>query len=203
MRKITVITADIIDSRNHPNFEKSLSAKLAKLDHPAIISTFSISRGDEIQGITEGWLTAPEIIRYLRYHCRPLKLRIGIGFGAIEDDEIEKSSWLMNGPPFYLARTALEEVQKLRDTLTLIKTGESEFDKFVNCIWLLIDTIQDRWTDEQWEAVHIYDSNGTYEEASKQLGISMQNVQKRCKAARWNQINQAEKILKEIQSYLG
>ncbi|MDA8229081.1 MAG: SatD family protein [Desulfitobacterium hafniense] len=200
--KITVITADIIESRKNPDYNKQLTDELLKLRHPGIISPFSISRGDEIQGVVEGWLMQPELIRNLRYICRPCRLRIGIGIGFTGPELINSNSWSMNGPAFHLARSAVEEAHKLKGSSTVIKTGMDEFDSFINCICLLIDTIQKKWTDEQWEAVQAYEKWGTYEEASKYLDIAMQNVQKRCKAANWKQLSEAENTLKNVQSFL-
>jgi len=202
VKKITVITADIINSRKNMQFSVNLMERLNKIKHLEIISPFSLSRGDEIQGVIKGWLGAPEIVRYLRYRCRPLQIRVGIGIGSIEEELIQINSWQMNGTAFHLARTALEQVEKLKGITTVIKTGVTEFDEFINCIWLMVDTVQKKWTDKQWEAVHVYEESGTYEEASKVLGITMQNVEKRCKAAQWKQLKHAENTLAKIQTYL-
>lgn len=202
MKKITVVTADIINSRRSNEIVDSLAKKLEDFKHDELITPFSMSRGDELQGVINGWLIAPEIIRNLRYHCRPLELRIGIGIGLIEKHRINENSWSMNGPAFHHARMALKETEKNKGITTIIRTEVKELDKFLNCIWLLIDTKQAEWTDKQWEAIQVYDSIGTFEDASTILGISMQNVEKRCRAARWKQIRQAEDTLKQLQFYL-
>lgn len=202
MRKITVITADVVKSRENLDYLNELEDKLKTFKEPMIICPFSMSRGDEIQGVVEGWLKAPHIIRNLRNLCRPLKLRVGIGIGITKDSEIKTNSWQMTGQAFFLARMALEEVEKSGDSLTIVKTGISEFDEFINSIWLLIDTIQDKWTEKQWEAVQAYEKSGTYREASKILKISIQGVMKRCKAAQWSRLKKAEDTLGKIQTYL-
>lgn len=203
MKNITVITADVIGSKKYGKLQYNLMESLNKLKkHPAIIVPFSISRGDEIQGVLDGWLKAPEIIRNLKYTCRPMNLRIGIGFGSEEEENIRPSSWEMNGPAFYHARSALEELDRQKGYYSIIKSGISDFDNFINCIMLLVDTIQNKWTDKQWEAVQVYEEKGTYEEAAKFLNISMQNVEKRCKAANWKQLKRAETILAKTESYL-
>ncbi|TEB07426.1 hypothetical protein Psch_00979 [Pelotomaculum schinkii] len=202
MKRITVVTADIINSKKNTEFLDATIERLKFLKLPSIITPFSVSRGDEIQGVIEGWLKYPEIIRYLRYFCRPLQIRVGIGIGFIEEELIRDDSWKMNGNAFYLARAALEDVEKIKGALTITKTGTNEFDAFINCIWLLIDAVQKKWTVKQWEAVNEYEQSGTYEEASKALGISMQNVEKRCRAAQWKQLKHAEKTLSKAQAYL-
>lgn len=206
MRRVTVITADIIGSRNTPDFIKAknvLNRQLAEIKHSGIITPFSISRGDEIQALLDGWIKAPEIIRILRYFCRPLNIRVGLGIGFLEEEILEETtSWSMNGVPFHLARAAVDEAHEIKGCATVLKTGQNELDKLSNSIWLLIDAIQNSWTDKQWEAVHVYEQIGTYEGASKHLGISMQAVQKRCKSAHWGAVKQAENSLKVLENLL-
>lgn len=200
MRKVTVVTADIIESRSAGNYKQFLRRKLNELQHPALLSPFTLSRGDEIQGVLDGWLRAPEIVRRLRFACRPLELRIGIGIG-IQKEPIEANPWEMNGPAFHRARVALDDAKSKREASTNVRTGSPELDEIINCIWLLIDTRQRKWTNKQWEAVQAYEKYATYEEASKKLGISLQNVQKRCRAADWPQLKAAEKTLAGTESY--
>ncbi|MEW6448126.1 MAG: SatD family protein [Bacillota bacterium] len=194
MRKVTVVTADIIQSRSAGKYKESLVRKLSELQHPALISPFTLSRGDEIQGVLDGWLRAPEIVRQFRFACRPLELRIGIGTGT-QEEPIAANPWEMNGPAFHRARSALDAAKSKKGQLTSIRTGSPELDEIINCIWLLIDMRQSKWTDKQWEAVQAYEKYRTYEEASKKLGISLQNVQKRCRAADWPRLKAAEKTL--------
>jgi hypothetical protein len=59
-----------------------------------------------------------------------------------------------------------------------------------------------KWTDKQWDAVHFYESEGTYESASKILQIAAQNVEKRCKAANWIQLKHAENTFEKIQNFI-
>jgi hypothetical protein len=174
--------------------------KLNELQHPALISPFTLSRGDEIQGVLDGWLRAPEIVRRLRFACRPLELRIGIGIG-IQEEPIEANPWEMDGPAFHRARAALDGAKSKKGPSTNVRTGSPELDEIINCIWLLIDMRQRKWTDKQWEAVQAYEKYATYEEASKNLKISLQNVQKRCRAADWPQLKAAEKTLAGTELY--
>lgn len=200
MRRVTVVTADIIESRSAGDYKKSLMRKLNELQHPALLSPFTLSRGDEAQGVLEGWLRAPEIVRHLRFACRPLELRVGIGIG-VQAEPLEANPWEMNGPAFHRARSALDDAKKKKGPSTNVRTGSPELDDLINCIWLLIDMRQAKWTDKQWAAVQAYEKYATYEEASKKLGISLQNVQKRCRAADWQELKAAEKTLARTELY--
>jgi len=198
MKKIIVITADIINSRRHQNFENNLSKKITALEDEAIISKFTLSRGDEIQGVLNDWANTPEIVRKLRYYCQPLQLRVGIGIGNIEENKIDKNSWKMNGEPFFLAREAVDEIKKIKKSSTILKSGNNEIDKIINCIWLLIDVLERKWSEKQWKAIHLYEEKGTFEEAANIYGTTWQNVQKLCNTANYEEIHKAEKMLKNL-----
>ncbi|NPV54593.1 MAG: hypothetical protein HPY71_13930 [Firmicutes bacterium] len=201
--KITVITADIIQSRLARDLVLSLPEKLSRLTHPLVATTFSMSRGDEIQAVCRGYLQAPEVVRQLRFFCLPLRLRVGIGVGELENNYWSPNPWDMNGSAFVRARESLESlesrgkgVQAYTRTRTVVSSGNKDFDSVVNAILVLMDTIQDRWTQAQWDAIHAYERLGTYSEAGKALGIALQNVQKRCKAAHWAAVRQAEEAIR-------
>lgn len=202
MKKITVITADVINSRKNVVLLNNLPSRLARISGLPVLCGFTMSRGDEIQGVVGGWLTEPQIIRNLRDVCRPLKLRIGIGIGRISESDIKNNPWEMSGQAFYLARNALDYTEKNEKFTTYVSTGFDEFDEFINSILLLIDTIQHKWTDKQWEAVQYYDKVGTYREAAELLNVSTQGVEKRCKIAQWKQIKYAEKALSKTEVFM-
>ncbi|HHV62155.1 MAG TPA: hypothetical protein GXX51_05900 [Firmicutes bacterium] len=194
--KITVITADIIQSRLARDLVLSLPEKLSRLTHPLVATTFSMSRGDEIQAVCRGYLQAPEVVRQLRFFCLPLRLRVGIGVGRLENNYWSPNPWDMNGSAFVRARESLESLGKGVQARTLVSSGNQDFDSVVNTILGLVDAIQNRWTQAQWDAIHVYERLGTYSEAGKALGIALQNVQKRCKAANWVAVRQAEEAIR-------
>ena len=201
MERVTVVTADVVESRRHAGLVERLGERIMALAHPAIITGFSVSRGDEVQAMLRGWLRAPEVIRHLRYVCRPARLRVGLGIGVIPPSSLRDDPWLMNGPAFHSARQALDTAKAQRRA-TLANTGIKGFDAFLNCIWSLVDSLEENWTGKQWEAVYLYEREGTYARASAVLGISPQNVQKRCKAARWDRVREAERVLATTEAYL-
>lgn len=204
MNMYTVITADIIDSRKSNVSFEELEKKLNTFDYPSeVVTPFKILRGDEVQGLYKGILPTPQILRRLRYLFYPFQLRIGIGLGEIEKGLDKDSSWQMNGPAFYQARAALDQIKADNDfTLTKINSIYN-VDLSINTILLLIDTIQKKWTNSQWDAIHVYEDLGTYKKAGKKLGIAFQNVEKRCNAADWKQVEKAESNINNIINLWG
>ncbi|MDK2931803.1 MAG: hypothetical protein PWR07_1934 [Bacillota bacterium] len=200
---MTVITADIIRSREARDLLAALPDKLAAVAHPLLATAFSVSRGDEIQAVCLGPFQAPELVRQLRFVCLPLRLRVGVGIGEIEAGQGSASSWDMNGSAFTRAREALESLGKGTAPRTAVRSGDPLFDEAANALWALMDAIQQRWTPGQWAAVHHYERLGTYEAAGKALGVALQNVQKRCKAASWPAVKQAEQALRRLGEQWG
>ena len=197
MAKVTVLTADVVDSRRQDDLRKFLVERLARITHPFLETTFTMSRGDEIQGVCRGALEAPELARWLRYHCRPLILRLGIGIG-VPPEEKAVSSWDMSGEAFFRARAALERLKAGKSPRTLVVSGDEQVDAMANALFELMDATSSRWTAGQWEAVAAYERKGTYEAAGTVLGIALQNVEKRCRAARWPSVRTGEAALRRL-----
>ena len=108
MEKITVLTADVIGSRKFGTGFGCPGQQHQEIEHPALLVPFSVSRGTKCRGIISGWLSTPQLVRMLRWRCRPHQLRIGIGIGY-NHDELGDDPWKLSGPAFFLARRALEE----------------------------------------------------------------------------------------------
>ncbi len=193
-----VVTADIISSRKHENAVTLAEAGLANLNaryRSGLTADFTLYRGDEIQGALGETADIVRLIRHLRFHLHGLKLRIGVGAGSIATGFGKKYAWQMDGSAFHHSRAALDEIKGRRAAATCF-AGE-RLDKWavVNAFYGLIDTIQNRWSAKQWQAVDAYECAGTYEAAAARLGISPQNVAKRCQAAGWKAVAEAERFM--------
>lgn len=202
MDAVTVITADIISSARSKSQVEDLRLKLLGLHHPLLITPFALSRGDEIQAVCQGALQCCRLVRQLRYICLPLRLRVGLGIGRIETGVGSQNPWDMNGSGFVRARGALDRLKRIRRPATSMDSGNERLDAVGNALLAAMDAIESRWTKGQWEAVHAYENLGTYELAGEALGVALQNVEKRCRAASWPAIRQAEEALEILGSIL-
>lgn len=198
MTKYTVITGDVVNSRDYNNLNEILNKSVQKINYPDnTVVPFKISRGDEVQAVFKGAVQFPKLIRQIRYRLLNIDIRFGIGFGEIDEKNDEISSWKMNGPAFYYAREALENTEKTNKFKTRFKS-KNKIDEAINTLLFLIDSFQSEWTDAQWEAIYYYEEKGTYKEAAKKLNIAFQNVEKRCKAANWKEVELAEKSINNL-----
>lgn len=193
MNVYAVVTADIINSRIYDNISGTVKSNLVHFPKDYLLTPFTLSRGDELQAVCCDITHLPEIIRHLRFICTPAKLRVGIGIGDVQYPEGTKNSWDMDGKTFHLARKALDSLKNDKQPGTVFVSENVDFDLSVNTIYKLMDVIAGNWTLDQWVAVQAYDKHGTYEKAADYLKVKWQNVQKRCNAARWYAISEAEK----------
>lgn len=123
-----VITCDVINSKKIEKFDDKLKEKIKILNDEIenIVVKFSSSRGDEIQGVLSYDKNIFRNIKILRRTLYPLKLRIGIGVGDMEKENIDyNNSWNMNGEIFYLARNSLLNISKEKTIKTKILSEEA------------------------------------------------------------------------------
>lgn len=197
---VAVITADVIHSRravDRAALQRHLAEGLARFnrsEREELLVPFTLSRGDELQGVLLDPTRVLRLARHLRFHLWPTPLRVGIGIGTVSTPVSTESSWLMDGPAFHAARAALEAGTHRGKPQLAFRSGDPEMDEVLNAICGLVDALQSRWTTAQWTAIDAYERLSTFERAGRVLGVSLQNVEKRCSAARWSAVRQAEEF---------
>jgi hypothetical protein len=194
MSPYAVITADIIDSRSQTALVSLLKNQLSQITSQALLTAFTLSRGDEIQAVCNQLTELPVLIRRLRYVCWPLKLRVAVGIGAIDSVSDGVDSWQMNGLAFFAARQALDKLQDTqgKNPATMIQSDDPQFDLIINTIYSLYNLIINKWTEKQWTTVHSYEIHATLLKTARVFNVSWQNIQKIQKAAHWETIKATE-----------
>lgn len=198
MEQFAVISGDIINSKSYPELPGLLREKLSGIKTAGLMTAFIASRGDEVQAVCDDLSQLPVILRHLRYHLRPLQIRVGIGYGVIDDWQWTKNSWEMTGSAFHYARQALDGIAKLKEPRTVLVSDNVVMDLTFNSLFLLVDTIMNGWTEEQWRAVQTYEAQKTHQKAALVLNVSRQNIQKLCQAAKWDQIKIIETNVSQL-----
>jgi hypothetical protein len=201
MDQYAVITADIINSRSQADLVVLLKNQLNELNSRALLTAFTVSRGDEIQAVCNDFTALPLIIRHLRYICLPLKLRVAVGIGEMDvATGSGQSSWEMNGTAFYAARNALEHLKNTqgKTPATWVDSQAPYFNLTVNTIYSLYDLMINQWTQRQWTTVQTYEVQATLQKTALVFNVSWQNVQKICKAAHWETLKTTEDNLAQL-----
>ncbi|HHV12735.1 MAG TPA: hypothetical protein GXX75_20900 [Clostridiales bacterium] len=126
-----------------------------------IASNFTITLGDEFQGLLNQGTNVMNIIFDIEKKMFPTKLRFGIGVGEITTDINPEISIGSDGPAYYKARESvifLKEVERRRKTA--ISSIRIELDsenrmasELMNTILSLTEVIKNSWTDRQREVI--------------------------------------------------
>lgn len=128
-KKYIVLIADIrnskkIEKRNE--VQKKLLRTIDKINdyfYDSVASNFTITLGDEFQGVLKSSGEVLDIISYLRLYMPEIDFRYGIGIGRISTAINRKISIGADGEAFYLARKAIDIVKSYENKNTSIKTN--------------------------------------------------------------------------------
>ena len=210
METVAVLTADVVRSTRYVPVERQAlhallltSFRAAEESFPGAWATgfaLRVTAGDEFQGVIAAVSVAFQILVFLRSKLAlsvlssTPELRAGIGVGSVTVSG-GSSSWQQDGPAFVRSRRALESLgdSRRRWRQTAIATGDRQRDDALAAVFGLCDHLQQRWTRQQWEAVHHMIGGAKTEEIGRRLGIARQNVTKRLQAAGWPAFDAAMK----------
>jgi hypothetical protein len=129
-----------------------------------------------------------------------LSFRSSIGIGEIAVEN-KKDSYSQDGKAFHRSRLGINffRDQKYKGKRrTKILTGESTLDETLDMVLMYQDLLEEKWTRPQWEAIRWRLMLPTYEEIANKLGVAYQNVQKRLKAANWDEFNQGIEFVEKV-----
>lgn len=166
-----------------------------------MLVNFAFTVGDEFQGVTTQPSRVYDILSYLKIYM-PANFYCGIGLGDIEINLPDKTG--MRGEGFYRAREALN-VCKGQRRQALVISGSGFFDKTVNSILFLIESIERTWTKRQKEIANFYRIHPelTYEEIGKHFSVSKQNIYKILRSSLYEAVKDGISTLKMLFDYVN
>jgi len=81
----------------------------------ALTSPFTLTLGDEFQGLLHTATGLFEVLDFIRFRCEEVTFRFGIGLGGILTAIDPRSSLGADGPAYWNARAAAEHVRRHHD----------------------------------------------------------------------------------------
>ncbi len=203
-----VVTADVRRSREVED-RRALQEKILRLldavnrrQQAELAVPFSITLGDEWQGVLRG--VAPGFRAALQFveELYPNGLSVGIGFGSIETDLLPRSAE-MDGVAFHRSRAALDRAKEAGQEV-LFSLGRESHDLLLNAASRLLQLVREDWTAAQFGKVRLFKQLGTEYGVAKALGISQQSVNKTLRAAHARTyLEQERKILRFLELEYG
>ncbi len=184
------IIGDIVDSRNLVNRNivqnrlKSVLSAVNEKYKEYIASSFTVTLGDEFQGLLFGAVHAFDIIEYIQRKMHPVRFRFGIGFDEIFTGIDRNMSIGADGPAFYKAREMLNRI-KLKEKSLLSHHPEILFqsrncdDGLINAAALLYRQLERNWTEKQRRYIdHFMDRIESQYAIAKHFNVKQPSVNK-------------------------
>lgn len=194
---ISIITGDIINSRQLPPAEWIGKLKTLLSSIGPSPQMWELYRGDEFQLEVDtemALLTAIKIKALLRSLKLDVRMSIGIGDKTYKAARITES----NGSAFVRSGATFENLKKQKLTLA-INSGDDLFDTEINLMLRLSLTVMDHWLAQSAEyvlAAISYDEL-SQEELGQKLGINQAAVSRRRKRAFFDLISEFENYYRQ------
>lgn len=188
------IIGDIKKSKEIDN-RRSIQEKLNNILHHIneiycvdISAKFIITLGDEFQGLLYRSDHLFDIVNYIQREMYPVMLRFGIGIGEISTDIFYEAAIGADGPAYYAAREAMEELRvqekKIKKQAADIQISAYNINCFeiaeMNTILALMKIIENGWSDKQRYTIWDMAKNGgSQEECAKRMNTTQSTVARR------------------------
>ncbi|MPW24305.1 hypothetical protein GC105_00665 [Alkalibaculum sp. M08DMB] len=187
------IIGDIKDSKkieNRSEIQRKLKLVLQEINEKYdndISSKFTITLGDEFQGLLSNGANTLPIILEVERKMYPIKIRFGVGIGTITTEVNKEMSLGADGPGYYKARNAIEYLKdnerknqsSAADIRFEVESENQETTIMINTVMSLLTVIKEFWTDRQreiiWDMLEHQDSQIA---VAKRLKIKQPAVQK-------------------------
>jgi hypothetical protein len=193
-----VLIADVMRSRARTDLRGLLGKKLAAISRrhlrkKLIQLPYSVTAGDEFQTVTRSLPSLPLVIQELRTALRPLPLRIGVGLGSVSG-RIQPPVNRLGGEAFQSARKAIENIKTGNlfkfEVLTTFLSRNEPFNKTINLIYGLHDTLVLKITARQWETIEEFLRTPTLEQTAKRLKLDPSTVSRNLKRGYYWQVTE-------------
>jgi len=197
-----VLIADVMESRARQDLRALLGIKLtavsrSHLRRKLILLPYSVTAGDEFQTVTSNLNSLPAAILELRTALRPLSLRIGVGFGGVTG-RIQAPVNRLGGEAFQSARRAIESIKAgdlfKFEVLTAFASHHEQFNKTINLIYGLHDTLVLKITARQWETIKEFLDRPTLERTARRLDVDDSTVSRNLKRGYYWQMIQTVEV---------
>lgn len=193
MTSYVALIGDIIQSKqvtDRSQLQESINNAFETIHerYPDLIqSKFTLTLGDEFQALLTPSKTIFQMLDYLEMLI-PVSFRFGLGYGTLTTDFNKDVSIGADGPAYWHAREAIDIIHDQNwsgKTKGYVVTKDDKFDRTINNLLLLSDTLKDGWTDlqrktfEQMLSKEIYKADFNQKEFADELGISASSLSKR------------------------
>ena len=182
MNQYYALIGDIIESRslaNRAKIQEALSQALNGLNERYqghLASRFSLTLGDEFQGLLKVGAPIFQMIDELRLALPDLNLRFGLGLGEILTSINPAVSLGADGPAYWRAREAIQQVHQQHHYETVhvyLVTGQEDQDAILNHSLALSEFVRSSWIQSQMETFRTILDLGYYQSRFDQKRVAI------------------------------
>lgn len=193
------IIGDIVDSKKIANRKEAQIALGNALGAINIIykdnieSLFTITLGDEFQGVLKSAKDVIKIIETIKQRLHPIKIRFGIGFGDIHTHIDRHKSLGADGPAYYAAREGINYIKGMEKKYEAPKQliyvniygQKNKSIDLVNASLALCSQIESDWTQRQRQTIKLMIENKNLQsKVASILKVNKSNVQRSLQASK-------------------
>lgn len=189
MRKRIILMGDIINSSKQPpsklshQFNKIIKITNQKFKSVLLTREFTITLGDEFQGIVQDFKSAVEIMTFIDEEIIKsnfqFRLRYSLFFGEVQNQINKENAWGMLGSGLVECRNILNKMKK--NTVFEIN-GFDNFYKESKLVAKLLRSkrsIQEKWNEKDFGIIVPYLNQNSVENISIMENKTKQQIKKR------------------------
>ncbi len=211
------IIGDIKGSRklkNRGDFQKKLGNILEKINQSYgedMAADFTITLGDEFQGLMTGGDHVLDVILQIKAAVLPEGIRFGVGIGEMSTAIIPSMALGADGPAYYMARRAIEYAKETERRNKWAETdmvmeceGGGRDIEVLNQMLCLMYSMESMWSEKQkrtiWDMLLHRDGQ---KKAAERMGVSQPAINKALSSGKYYAYERAYDIMKERMGKLG
>lgn len=193
------IIGDIVHSRQIKNRQafqdefKQIISNVNEKYSQYIASNFTVTLGDEFQGLLTSTHMSYKIIKDIKKRLYPINLVFGVGIGEMYTDFSKEISIGSDGPSYHYAREMVEKAKKKKPSICY-KSGSIE-DDLINSLIYFIEACESSRTKRQSHIVELYNNLDSQKEVAITLDIKQPVVSKVLKNSFFHEIFVAEESI--------
>lgn len=163
----------------------------------AIASRFTVTTGDEFQGLLTDATAAVEAAVSASDRLHPVRLRFGIGRGELDTEINPNQAIGMDGPCFHRAR---EAIGSARDDDAWLRVGgwSNALDEHVNAMFDLVQCVREDWTERQAQFALALMEEGAQKRVAERYDVTKSTVSESLSAGHVREVRDAEHALAAV-----
>ncbi|QLD88795.1 hypothetical protein HWV07_07005 [Natronomonas salina] len=175
-------------------FKRVVDSLNEHLPDDVIASRFTVTTGDEFQGLLTDASAAVEAAVSVSDQFHPVRLRFGLGRGDLDTEVNPNQAIGMDGPCFHQARDAIHSA---RENGAWLRVGgwSNGLDGHVNSMFDLVQCVREGWTERQVQFAVALKEEGAQNRVAERFGVSKSTVSESLSAGHVQEVRTAERSL--------